>query len=63
MGKRPYDDARAKANKKYDSKTYKQMTVRLRLDEDAELIEAMRKNTENGGTFREWLWDLYNNKK
>ncbi len=46
-------------NKKYDDKTYKKMVIRLRLVEDAELIDAIQKAKDDGITFREWLWSLY----
>ena len=41
--------AQIKASRKYDDKTYKKYQVRLRKNEDKELIEFIEKNKDNHG--------------
>jgi hypothetical protein len=59
MAKRKYNEARAKANKKYDGKTYKTYGLRLRLEEDREIIESIDSFRRGGRSLREWINDLY----
>lgn len=61
MGVRPYTESRAEANKRYDDKTYKRLSFKLRIDDDADLIEAWRKAHEHGLSNREWLRALIEN--
>ena len=50
--------ARAAANKRYDDKAYKKLTIKLRIDEDADLIESFEKAHAEGKTSREWIRSL-----
>ena len=59
MAKREYSEARYRANKRYDDKTYQTLLVRLRLDEDAEIINAIEKAKADGISYREWLRSIY----
>ena len=61
MGVRPYTDKRAEANKRYDDKTYKRVTFKLRIDDDADLIEAWKTAQDKGLSNREWLRLLIEN--
>ncbi len=54
-----YTPARRKANKKYDEKTYKQYSLLLRYEEDADIIKSLDAAIESGMTKREWLRGLY----
>lgn len=62
MGKREYNSARQEANARYDAKTYKQINFRLRLEDDADIIESILEAQENGISNREWLRELFENK-
>lgn len=44
---------------KYDSKTYHKVTIKLRKEEDAEIIRDMDDALENGISRREWLSGIY----
>lgn len=58
-----YTPARAKANKKYDAKTYRKFMLHLRLEEDAEIIKELDEAKESGIAHREWLHELYYGQK
>lgn len=62
MGKRVYNEAKRISNERYDSKTYKQINFRLRLEDDADIIESILEAQENGISNREWLRQLFENK-
>lgn len=51
-------EAKRKANNKYDKKTYERITVRLRVDDDADLIESFEKARAEGKAGRDWLREL-----
>lgn len=51
-------EARHKANRKYDAKTYTILTLRLRTDDDADLLESFNKARAAGKTGREWIRSL-----
>ena len=57
MGVRPYNEARAAANKKYDDKTYKKMNIAFRKDEDKELLEAIEASGLSYTAFFRRLWE------
>ena len=61
--KQPYTPARYEANRRYDAKTYSKLTFALRLDEDAEIIRELEEALEHGISRREWLRNLYYEKR
>lgn len=54
-------EARARATAKYDSKTYKKLSIALRLDDDAEIIKSLDEAQQHGISYREWLKELFYN--
>ena len=56
-------DAQLKATRNYEKKTYKRYSVYLRLEDDKEIIKSIDTARENGLNIREWIVNLYNNKK
>ena len=62
MAKREYSPTRAEANSKYDSKTYKSFLFKLRIEEDADIIESILEAQSNGINKREWLRELFEGK-
>lgn len=56
-------DSKLRSNYKYRSKTFKMVNVKLRLEEDADIIESMETAKENGWTYREWIRSLYDRTK
>lgn len=63
MGVRPYNDARAEANARYDAKTYTQANIRLRKEDDADIIKSLEEARTKGMTNREWIRELFDNQK
>lgn len=63
MGKRPYNEARAEANARYDEKTYKQINIRFRKEDDAEIISSIEEAQARGLNLREWVKELFENQK
>ena len=59
MAVNPYSEARARANKAYDEKTYKTYRFLLRMDDDADIIEALEDCQARGLKSRESLRELY----
>ena len=59
MGKREYTPARAKANAKYDAKTYKKVNIALRINEDADIIKSLEEAKKKGINNREWLREIF----
>ncbi len=55
---RKYTENRAAANKRSDEKTYKTIAIRLRLSDDADLLESFNKARAAGKTGREWIRSL-----
>ena len=62
MGKREYNAARQEANARYDAKTYKRINLRLRIEDDADMIKSMEEAKEHGISNREWLRALFDGK-
>ena len=62
MGKRPYNEARAAANARYDAKTYAKINIALRMEDDADIIQSIEEAKKKGATLREWLRELYDKK-
>lgn len=52
-------EAKAKANKKYDAKTYTRVTINLRLEEDEDIISVLDHAKEEGIPYREVLKEWY----
>ena len=61
--KREYTPARAEANAKYDAKTYKQVNFRLRIEDDADIIESLEDATSKGLHNRDWLRKIFEGQK
>ena len=55
--------AQSAANAKYDKNTYKKMLFRLRLEDDADIIESIKKAQDHGMNKRQWLRELFENQK
>jgi hypothetical protein len=62
MAKREYNTARAEANSNYDSKTYKSFLFKLRIEEDADIIQSILEAQGNGINKREWLREQFEGK-
>lgn len=60
---REYSQARQEANARYDAKTYKTFAFKLRLEEDADIIESIQEAQEHGINKREWIRGLFENQK
>ena len=58
-----YTEARSRANKAYDAKTYQKINIALRYEEDADIIEAWKDAQSKGITNREWLRELFERKE
>ena len=52
-------ESKRAANDRYDSKTYVQFNVRLRIEDDADIIESITAAHGSGINNREWLRELY----
>ena len=59
MSKRPYSEARKRANRKYDEKTYAYIMLRLRKEDDKDILEAFASAKERGISHRELLRSLF----
>lgn len=51
--KNPYNETRYKNNRAYDKKTYKFISVRLRLSDDEDIISALNEDIKDGYTYRD----------
>lgn len=64
MATHPYSkEAHRRANERYLKKTYKQIAIRLKIVDDKDILDSIKKAQENGISIRQWLRDLYNNAK
>lgn len=63
MAVRPMTEARAAAIARYDEKTYKDVNIKLRLEEDADILGDIQEAKKAGLTLREWLRGLYEGQK
>lgn len=61
--KKYYNEKKRVTNEKYDTKTYKRFSLKLRIVDDAEIIEDMEKARESGLSYRQWLNNLWNQTK
>ena len=62
MGIRPYNEARAEANARYHDKTYHQVAIKLRKEDDADILQDIEEAKAKGITLREWVRELYDKK-
>ena len=62
MGKRPYNEARAEANARYDEKTYQLVGIKLRKEDDADILRSIEEAKAKGISLREWVRELYDKK-
>ena len=56
-------DAKREANDKYDEKTYTRYTIKLRTEDDRDIIESLEAARAEGLKLREWLRELFDNQK
>lgn len=56
-------DAKIRANTKYSEKTYKTYALRLRIEDDSDIIESIEHAKEKGLSYREWLRTIFDNGK
>ena len=54
--------SKLEANNRYDAKTYKRFVVRLRIDDDREIIKAFEEQREEGIPLRHYLHELIEGK-
>lgn len=54
-------ESKRAANDRYDSKTYVQFNVRLRIEDDADIIKSISAAQGAGINNREWLRELFEN--
>lgn len=52
-------ESKRAANDRYDSKTYVQFNVRLRIEDDADIIKSISEAHGAGINNREWLRELH----
>lgn len=63
MGVRPYTEGRAEANARYDAKTYKQIAIKFRIDDDQDLLASLAAAQKRGLSNREWVRELFEGQK
>ena len=51
--------AQHEANKRYIAKTYKVVTLYVRLEDDKDIIDSMEEAKDHGLNKTEWLRELY----
>ena len=56
-------EAKRNANNRYDERTYKRITIHLRLEDDASIIKDLAEAQEHGISYRDWLRQLYEDAK
>lgn len=54
-----WTEAQARASAAYEAKTNKQFQIKLRLDEDADIIADLEESMQHGIKKREWLREMY----
>lgn len=59
----PVSEAKREANARYDEKTYTQFNVRLRKEDDKDILESIEAAHAKGLNNREWLRELFDNQK
>ena len=63
MARDNHTPAQREAVARYQAKTYKNIAVKLRLEEDADIIEALNEAQAKGISYREWLRELFDSKE
>lgn len=48
---------------RYRAKTYRDVSIKLRLEDDADIINALTEAKAKGISYREWLRELFENQK
>ena len=57
--KRKRTPSRAEANARYDAENYKLIGLRLRLEDDKDIIEDFERAKQNGIKSRDWMRELF----
>lgn len=52
-------EANRRANDKYDNKTYARLTIKFRLEDDADIIKALADAKEDGVQYRKIISEWY----
>ena len=52
-------NAKREAIRRYDDKTYRKISIALRVDDDNRILESLDKAKSQGQTSREWLNELF----
>lgn len=61
--KREYTPAQAEANARFDAKTYKTYSFKLRKVDDEDIINSIEKAKSKGVNKRQWLRELFEGNK
>lgn len=61
--KREYTPAQAEANARFDAKTYKTYSFKLRKVDDEDIINSIEKAKSKGINKRQWLRELFEGNK
>ena len=59
-------DSQRKANARYDDKTYTIIHLKLRKEDDADILDYIKQSKKSGKNNREWiraLYEAYNTKR
>ena len=52
-------NAKREAIRRYDDKTYRKISIALRVDDDKRILESLDKAKSQGQTLRGWLNELF----
>ena len=52
-------EAQRRADARYKDKTYKQLAIRFRKDDDADMLEVLQNGHDDGVSFRKMLREWY----
>ena len=52
-------NAKREAIRRYDDKTYRKISIALRVDDDTRILESLDKAKSQGQTSRGWLNELF----
>lgn len=63
MAVRQRTEARAAAAARYDAKTYKQIAIKFRIDDDGDLLKSLEAAQKRGLSNREWVRELFEGQK
>ena len=60
MATHPYSkEAHARANARYLDKTYRQIPIRFKKEDDKDILDALEKAKVDGISYRQWVRQLY----